>query len=96
MMANYNSAKADYGVAYTLLTILIVVLGGVDPNGGSGRLLGVVLAIAILQILQSGLNTFPQVSNFYLPLIWGTVLLVVISTGNVGTGFFARFRKKRE
>ena len=32
MLANYNSAKADYGVTYTLLTVLIVVLGGVHPN----------------------------------------------------------------
>lgn len=96
MMANYNSAKADYGMTYTLLTVLIVVLGGVNPNGGSGRLIGVVLAIAILQILSSGLNTFPQISNFYLPLIWGAVLLVVISTSNVGSGIVGRFTKKKE
>lgn len=96
MMANYNSAKADYGSTYTLLTILIVVLGGVSPLGGSGRLLGVVLAIAVLQILQSGLNMFPQVSNFYLPLIWGATLLIVISTASVGGGMFSRFKKKKE
>lgn len=96
MMANYNSAKADYGMTYTLLTVLIVVLGGVNPNGGSGRLIGVVLAVAILQLLSSGLNTFPQISNFYLPLIWGAVLLVVISTDNVGSGLLGRFRKNKE
>ena len=78
MLANYNSAKADYGSTYTLLTVLIVVLGGVDPNGGSGKLMGVVLAIVILQILSSGLNMFPTISNFYRPLIWGGVLLAVM------------------
>ncbi|MEA4945008.1 MAG: ABC transporter permease [Propionicimonas sp.] len=78
MLANYNSAKADYGSTYTLLTVLIVVLGGVNPNGGSGRLSGVVLAIVILQILSSGLNMFPAISNFYRPLIWGGVLLAVM------------------
>lgn len=78
MLANYNSAKADYGSTYTLLTVLIVVLGGVNPNGGSGKLLGVVLAIVILQILSSGLNMFPTISNFYRPLIWGGVLLAVM------------------
>ena len=96
MMANYNSAKADYGSTYTLLTVLIVVLGGVSPLGGSGRLLGVVLAIAVLQILQSGLNMFPQVSNFYLPLIWGATLLTVISTSNLGGGFLKRLKKNKE
>lgn len=78
MLANYNSAKADYGSTYTLLAILIVVLGGVNPNGGTGRLAGVVLAVVVLQVLSSLLNTFPGVSNFYRPLIWGAVLLLVI------------------
>ena len=37
MLANYNSARADYGSNYTLQCILIVVLGGVSPNGGKGQ-----------------------------------------------------------
>ena len=78
MLANYNSAKADYGSTYTLLAVLIVVLGGVNPNGGSGRLSGVILAVVVLQVLSSLLNTFPNISNFYRPLIWGGVLLLVI------------------
>ncbi len=78
MLANYNSAKADYGSTYTLLTILIVVLGGVNPNGGSGRIIGVILSVFTLQILSSGLNMFPNISSFYRPLIWGSVLLIVI------------------
>lgn len=82
MLANYNSAKADYGSTYTLLAVLIVVLGGVNPNGGSGRLIGVVLAVLILQILSSGLNMFPNISNFYRPLIWGAVLLAVITANH--------------
>lgn len=83
MLANYNSAKADYGSTYTLLAVLIVVLGGVNPNGGTGRLLGVILAIGILQILSSGLNMFPYISNFYRPLIWGGVLLAVITANHL-------------
>ena len=97
MLANYNSAKADYGLTYTLLTVLIVVLGGVNPNGGRGKLLGVVLAIVTLQILSSGLNLFPQISNFYRDLIWGGVLLFVIATSNVKSGgLLKRFRMKKK
>lgn len=96
MLANYNSAKADYGSTYTLLTVLIVVLGGVNPNGGSGRLIGVVLAILILQILSSGLNMFPAISNFYRPLIWGGVLLAVIATNQLSkNGSLTRFLKRK-
>ncbi len=78
MLANYNSARADYGTVYTLQCILIVVLGGVDPNGGKGRTSGVVFAILVLQMLSSGLNMFPQISNFYKSLIWGSVLLLAM------------------
>lgn len=78
MMTNYNSVKADYGSTYTLQTILIVVLGGVDPNGGRGKISGVVLTIVLLQLLSTGLNMFPKISNFYRPLIWGAVLLIVM------------------
>lgn len=94
LLANYNSAKADYGVAYTLLTVLIVVLGGVDPNGGKGKLIGVVLAIVILQILSSGLNMFPAISNFYRSLIYGGVLLLVISISEGKGGIRRRLRLK--
>ncbi len=78
MLANYNSARADYGVVYTLQCVLIVVLGGVNPAGGSGKIKGVLLAILVLQMLSSGLNRFPQVSSFYTPLIWGGVLITVM------------------
>lgn len=96
MLANYNSAKADYGASYTLLTVLIVVLGGVNPNGGKGRIAGVVLAIVMLQVLSSGLNMFPNISNFYRALIWGGVLLVVICANELkGKNPLARFLPER-
>ncbi|MDR0841477.1 MAG: ABC transporter permease [Christensenellaceae bacterium] len=78
MLSNYNSAKADYGTSYSLLCILIVVLGGVRPSGGFGKVSGVVLAIVILQMVSSSLNMFPTISAFYRPLVWGAVLLVVM------------------
>ena len=78
MLGNYNSARADYGTVYTLQCVLIVVLGGISPTGGKGRIGGVVLAIAVLQMLSSGLNRFPQISSFYIPLIWGGVLIAVM------------------
>jgi len=78
MMARTNSAKADYGAAYTLQCVLIAVLGGVNPNGGFGSIMGVTLAVFILQILSSGLNMFEQVSNFYRDVIWGGVLILVL------------------
>ena len=59
MLANYNSARADYGTVYTLQCVLIVVLGGVNPNGGSGKVSGVVLAICLLADVADGHQPLP-------------------------------------
>jgi simple sugar transport system permease protein len=58
--------------------VLIAVLGGIDANGGFGKISGVTLAILILQFLSSGLNMFNQISNFYRDVIWGGVLILVL------------------
>lgn len=78
MLANYNSARADYGTVYTLQCVLIVVLGGVSPVGGRGKISGVVLAIILLRLLETGLNRFPKISSYYISLIWGGVLILVM------------------
>ncbi|MCP1103177.1 simple sugar transport system permease protein [Aequitasia blattaphilus] len=78
MLANYNSARADYGTNYTLQSILIVVLGGVSPAGGRGKISGVILATILVRVLETGINRFPQISSYYISLIWGAVLLFVM------------------
>ncbi|MEO0435786.1 MAG: ABC transporter permease, partial [Pseudomonadota bacterium] len=77
VMSRANSAKADYGSSYLLLAVLIAVLGGVNPYGGYGRVIGVVLAVLSMQFLSSGLNML-QVSNFARELIWGGLLIFVM------------------
>jgi simple sugar transport system permease protein len=77
IMSRANSAKADYGSSYLLLAVLIAVLGGVNPYGGYGKIIGVVLAVLSMQFLSSGLNML-QVSNFARELIWGLLLIAVM------------------
>ncbi len=77
-LSRLNTAKADFGSSYTMLTILISVLGGVDPNGGSGTVVGVTIAVAALQVISSFLNMFPTISNYYRDLIWGLALIGVL------------------
>ena len=91
IMSRANSAKADYGSSYLLLAVLIAVLGGVNPYGGYGRVVGVVLAVLSMQFLSSGLNML-QVSNFARELIWGVLLLFVMTTN---TSFWTAFRRPR-
>lgn len=76
MMARFNSANASYGESYLLATILVAVLGGIDPNGGFGRVGGLVLALVLLQIVSTGLNLL-GVSAFLTLAIWGAILLAM-------------------
>ena len=78
MLATYSSARADYGTNYTMQSILLIVLGGVSPNGGKGKLSGVVTAIVLLKMIESGINRFRSVSTYYVTLIWGAVLILAL------------------
>lgn len=82
MMSRANSAKADFGSSYLLLTVLIAVLGGVNPYGGTGKVAGVVLAVLSLQFLSSGFNIL-RISNFAKEFVWGALLLTVMVLGIV-------------
>ncbi|MEL6148525.1 MAG: ABC transporter permease [Chloroflexota bacterium] len=81
VLGRINAASVDFGSSYVLLAVLIAVLGGVDPYGGSGRLVGVLLALVALQFLSTGLNmVLFQLSgaNFFKEFAWGGLLLGVL------------------
>lgn len=75
--SHYNSAKSDYGSSYTLLTLLIVVLGGTHPDGGKGKVAGVTLAIIVLQLVSSAFNIL-RINAFIKTFVWGIILLAVM------------------
>jgi simple sugar transport system permease protein len=77
IMARVNSIRTDFGASYLLLTILVAVLGGVNPYGGFGKVLGVVLAVISMQFISSGLNMM-RFSNFTRDFVWGALLLAVM------------------
>lgn len=77
MMSKLNSAKASYGDSYLLVSILAVVLGGINPDGGFGKVFGIVLALILLQMLESGLNIL-GVSSYITMTLWGGLLIAFI------------------
>ena len=77
MMSKLNSANASYGESLLLITILATVLGGVNPDGGFGKVFGIVLALFLLQMLESGLNIM-GVSSYITMALWGSLLLAFI------------------
>lgn len=83
ILARTNSANADYGGSYVLAAILIAVLGGVDPNGGFGRISGIILAILSLQFLSTGLQmllTEYRGANFLKEFSWGLLIIAIMVT----------------
>lgn len=75
--ARSASANADYGASYLLLTIVIVMLGGVNPNGGYGTVTGVVLSAFTLQMVSSGFNQVGW-NAFMYQIAQGVILIGVI------------------
>ena len=78
MMARFNSAKADYGQSYLLISVLAAVLGGTNASGGYGKVAGVVLAVVMLQMIASGLNLLGM-DPFFAIMMWGVILLLVMT-----------------
>jgi simple sugar transport system permease protein len=73
-----SSAKWDYGNSYLLISILIAVMGGVNPAGGRGRIISVFFAATVLQFLASLFNLL-GVSQFFGDCAWGFLLLLSLA-----------------
>ena len=78
MISRFNSANAGYASSYLLVTILASVLGGINPDGGFGKMMGLVLSLIVLQVISSGLNLL-GVSTHLTIALWGAILILVIS-----------------
>jgi len=77
MMSRFNSARVGYGSSYLLLTLLVAILGGIDPSGGKGSVLAVGCSIIILQFISSGFNML-GFTDYMRNVIYGTLLIVIM------------------
>jgi simple sugar transport system permease protein len=94
MMARFNSARAGYAESYLLITILAAVLGGIDPNGGFGKVFGLVLSLILLQIISTGFNLL-GFSPHLTQAIWGATMILAIAIALVRERWMARLWLKR-
>lgn len=83
MSSRYNSAKETYGSSYLLQSIAAAVLGGTDIVGGSGTVLGVLLAVMILQVVSTGLNVL-GINPFLITVVMGCILIIALSLNSLG------------
>ena len=90
MAARFNSVRVGHGESYLLITVLACFLGGVDPFGGFGRVLPVLVALMILQAMSSGLNLLGA-NQHLATATWGLFLLAVMVLRHI----WARMRERR-
>ncbi len=77
IISRVTTAKVGYGSAYLVQAMLVAIIGGVSPSGGRGKITGVMIAIAITQVLSSAFTIW-QLSPYNRKLIWGALLILVI------------------
>lgn len=81
MFAGTDAANVSFGSSYLIQAILVAVLTGVDPYGGRGRIALVVLAVAAMQQMQTGINMALgrwSGANFAAEFGWGVLLILVL------------------
>ncbi len=75
MLGRLSSSRADYGKAYSTQAILIVILGGTDPLGGSGKVLGVLLGSFIIQAVTTAISMIPGANSYIKNVVFASLLL---------------------
>lgn len=91
MIGQLNSIKANYYESYVLVAVLACFLGGVDPNGGFGKLSAVIVATVILQLISSGLNLM-RMDPYMVTAMWGGIVIILI----FGRAFVAYARRRMQ
>ena len=85
-----GSTRPNIAMGWELDAITMVILGGVNINGGSGSLLGVVLAIFVLGMFTFGLQ-MANVPGIVMSMILGGLMIVSM----IVPILIARMRRKR-
>ena len=75
--ARHNSAEANAGLNMEMDAICAVIMGGTTLHGGSGNLLGTVIAVFLMGLIRNGL-TIMSVSSYYQQFITGAMLLCAV------------------
>ncbi len=89
----FTSARADLGGDALLPIITTVVLGGADILGGSGTILGTLLAGLLLGFLRQGLLAI-GVTNDLIQVVTGALLILAMATKRLAA-VYGEFRLNR-
>jgi rhamnose transport system permease protein len=86
----FGSVQADAASGSELIDVVTaVVLGGVDIFGGSGSILGVLLALILIAVLRNGMQ-LANLGGATQDMVIGGLLVGAILAGNVLRGVQGR------
>ena len=84
LTSRVSVSQGSLGQGYELLSVATAVIGGVLIGGGVGRLFGVVLGVALITVLTTGLD-IAGVNPFVQQMVTGCVLVGAVLIANLRT-----------
>ncbi len=90
--SRFGSTSIQYGIGFELEVVTAVILGGVAFAGGEGTISGVMLAVAFLGIISTGLVSL-GVDPFYTDVVRGGALILSILLEQLRLERNERYRK---
>jgi len=90
--SRYGSASPSFGIGLELDAITAVILGGVAFTGGEGDILGVMLAVALLGVINSGIVSL-GIDPHWSEIVKGGTLLFAVSLDQFSQEARERYRK---
>lgn len=91
LTSRLGSTRPSIAVGWELDAVTMAVLGGVNINGGSGRILGVVIAAFVMGLVTFGLGLL-NVPGIVMSIFMGLMLILVIALPLVAERI-ARYRR---
>jgi ribose transport system permease protein len=90
--SRFGSASPSFGEGMELDVITAVILGGVAFTGGEGNMLGVVLAVALIAVINSGIVAL-GIDADYAPVVKGAALIGAVAIDQFSHEARQRLRK---
>ena len=90
--SRFGSASPSFGVAMELDVITAVILGGVAFTGGEGNIVGVMLAVALLGVINSGIVSL-GLDPHYAEVVKGAGLIVAVALDQLTQEGQERYRR---
>lgn len=100
LASRVSVGQASLGSGYELSSIATAVIGGAAIGGGVGRVSGVVLGVALLTVLNTGMD-IAGIGEFIQQMVTGAVLVVAVLIAQMrgvdlrGLGQFGALRIRR-